>query len=147
MNEEQVFDCTGFNFHNPDDPPRGYIIFDPQSDEENNRLDAMLGATALWQEVIAKQQKQVDPGTDQIGNLTAFTELIPVGYSPTGEIIAVVVQGHMALAEGKLMVDGAWFALRFPPEAEHEVKADLTANLKERQAYLETAIAKLGGAA
>jgi hypothetical protein len=54
---EQTFDCSGFNFHCPEN--RGYVIFDPQTQEESERLDALLGATPLWQATIAKRRDEL----------------------------------------------------------------------------------------
>jgi hypothetical protein len=38
-------DVSGFHFYCPEN--RGYVIFDPESQEESNRLDALLGAAYL----------------------------------------------------------------------------------------------------
>jgi hypothetical protein len=53
MNVKKI-DCTGFHFHCPDD--RAYVIFNPQSQEENDRLDALFGATPLWKESLEKKR-------------------------------------------------------------------------------------------
>jgi hypothetical protein len=144
MNEEQVFDCSGFNFHNPN-PPRGYLIFDPQSEEENNRLDTMLGATALWQSAVEKQRNQVSrSGKGVHGPIDLFTEFYPVGWADNDDVIAVIVSGSMGYIEGKLHVNGQWLAVRLPASAEAELKADLEADLKLRHANLETEIRKAG---
>jgi hypothetical protein len=46
-------DPAGFNFHCPE--KRSYVIFDPQTEEENNRLDQLLGAIKLWQACVKKR--------------------------------------------------------------------------------------------
>ena len=102
----------------------------------------MLGATALWQSVVAKQQTQ--PPDSEGGAIMAFTELLPVDWATNNDIVAVVVAGALGYVEGKLHVNGQWLAVRLPAGAEAELKADLEADLKQRQADLETEIRKAG---
>lgn len=51
--EKKIIDCSGFNFHCPEN--RGYVIFDPQSQEENDRLDALLGATKFGKKELTRR--------------------------------------------------------------------------------------------
>src|SRR5258708_13244146 len=92
MKEESI-DCTGFNFYTQ--PDKGYVVFDPQSQEENDRLDALLGATPLWQTTIAKRRKEFPPKTGKNGTIMPFTELHPIGWTDTGDIVAVILSGPM----------------------------------------------------
>src|SRR5260221_3766333 len=84
---------TGFNFHCRES--RGYVIFDPQSQAENDRLDVLLGASTLWKSSIAKKVEALRK-TDGT-TIQPFTELIPVGFAATSdETIAVVLAGAWA---------------------------------------------------
>jgi hypothetical protein len=81
MNEE-TFDCTGFNFHCPEN--KSYIFFDPQTQQENDRLDTLLGATKLWNASIEKHRNEI-PSSEK-GFISPFTELKPVGWTTRGGI-------------------------------------------------------------
>ena len=88
MTEKEI-DCSGFNFYCPED--RTYFIFDPQSREENDRLDALLGATDLWKAAIEKHKNEIPAA---VSIMVPFAELHPVGWiSSTGEVVSVVLHG------------------------------------------------------
>lgn len=140
---KEDLDCSGFNFHCPE--RRGYVIFDPQSQEESDRLDALLGATPLWRSVLEKRQSKLAAPEGEIRAIEAFTELLPVGWTSNDEVVAVVVAGAAGFIERKLNVSGQWFAVRFPVQAEAELKSDLQTELRQRNAKIEQAVAKLGG--
>jgi hypothetical protein len=129
MSEKEI-DCSGFNFYCPDD--RSYVIFDPQSQEENDRLDALLGAKAIWEAAGEKYKSKASPGI-----AIPFVELHPVGWTATDEVVSVVVQGVIGTVEGKNLYSGGWFAVRCKPGTETELQSDLQAKLKETQAFLK----------
>jgi hypothetical protein len=139
---EKEIDCSGFNFYCPED--RAYVIFDPQSQEENDCLDALLGATDLWKAAIEKHKNEI-PAAGSI--IVPIAELHPVGWiSSTGEVVSVVLQGVIARCKTKSQVSGGWFAVRskVEVEAEAELHADLEARLNETKAFL---LKTLGAAA
>jgi hypothetical protein len=94
---------AGFNFHCPDN--RSYVIFDPQSQEENDRLDTVLGASTLWKSSIAKRFDALRK-TDRT-MIQPFSELIPVGFVATSdETVAVVLAGAIAKYDGESSTPG-----------------------------------------
>jgi hypothetical protein len=133
---EKVIDCSGYNFYCPED--RTYVVFDPQSQEENDRLDALLGATQLWDAAIKERKRKMRASANYV---EPFAELHPVGWtSCTGEIICVVLQGVFAKHSVAVQSRGVWFAVRSKVEAEDELHADLQARLDETEAYLQESL-------
>jgi hypothetical protein len=141
--KESLLDCSGFNFYCPEN--RGYVIFDPETEEENDRLDAVLGAASIWKSVVAKQRDKVAAPTVGIGSIHAFTELLPVAWTRNNEVVAVVVTGALGFVDGKLNISAQWFAVRFPVQAEAELKSDLQTELEQRKGQVEQALTKSGG--
>jgi hypothetical protein len=138
---ENIIDCSGFNFHLQ--PDKGYVIFDPQSQEENDRLDQLLGATELWNASIEKKRKEIDLSDKRF--IAPFSELHQVGWTENNEIVAVVLAGAIGTGTryDQIMTTGQWFAVRLLAEAEAELKADLTAELKLRQKNVEQTLKKM----
>jgi hypothetical protein len=124
---------AGFNFHCPDN--RSYVIFDPQSQEENDRLDTVLGASTLWKSSIAKRFDALRKTDGTM--IQPFTELIPVGFVATSdETVAVVLAGVIAKYDGGIQHTGQWFAVRFREDAVAELKEDLRTELSQRKQAL-----------
>jgi hypothetical protein len=131
MTDKEI-DCSGYHFHCPEN--RTYVIFDPQSQEENDRLDAALGATELWEAVIETHKSEFFAE----GNfMVPFAELHPVGWTSTGEVVSVVLQGVIGQSNSEGGFSGGWFAVRSRVEAEAELRTDLEAKLNELKAYLQ----------
>ena len=130
--KQREIDCTSFNFHLPQD--RSYAIFDPQSQEENDRLDALLGATPLWQAVLEEQFADLEKAGGGSA-IQPFSWLIPVGKASTSEeAIAVIVVGAVALYKGERQeASGQWFVLRYRPETREELIGDLRRELSARE--------------
>jgi hypothetical protein len=137
MSEKEI-DCSGFNFHCPEN--RSYVIFDPQSQEENDRLDALLGAKAIWEAAVQKYKSEASPG-----RAVPFVVLKPVGWTSTDEVVSVVVQGVIGMHDDKSLGSGGWFAVRCKPGTESELQSDLQARLKETQAFLEKQLRAASG--
>ena len=129
MSEKEI-DCSGFSFHCPDD--RSYVIFDPQSQDENDRLDALLGAKAIWEAAVKKYKNEASPG-----RAVPFVVVQPVGWTSTDEVVSVVVQGVIGIHDNKSLGSGGWFAVRVKPGTEAELQSDLQARLLETKAFLE----------
>jgi hypothetical protein len=139
MTEKEI-DCSGYNFYCPED--RTYVIFDPQSREENDPLDALLGATDLWKAAIEKSKSEIQAEENIV---VPLAELNPLGWvSSTGEVVSVVLQGVIARSDGEGSFRGGWFAVRSRVEAETELHADLEARLSETKAYLKKRWRKSG---
>jgi hypothetical protein len=134
MNVKKI-DCTGFHFHCPDD--RAYVIFNPQSQEENDRLDALFGATPLWKESLEKKRAKFQRLNQ--ARIEPFTELYPVGITPSAdETVAVVIAGAAAWLNDQFHSQGQWFAVRFTERTVVELKTDLRAELVRRKDALTT---------
>src|ERR1700675_111262 len=81
--EPRIIDTKGFNFRCPQD--RSYVIFDPQDQEEYDRLDAVLGGTEIFETAIKKLKGEMPKGP------IAESQIHPVGLTNLGEVIAIIV--------------------------------------------------------
>lgn len=90
--EPRIIETKGFNFHCPEN--RSYVFFDPQDQSERERLDAILGATEIFETAIEKLKTEMPKGRNTIA---PFLEIHPVGLTNLGEIVAVVLQGAVGL--------------------------------------------------
>jgi hypothetical protein len=133
MNDDKPIDCSGFNFHCPEN--RSYVIFDPQSQEENDRLDSLLGATPLWEKTIAQKRKEIS--TTETAMISPFTEYHPVGWTETGEGVLVVLAGAIAKHGNQILHKGQWFAVRCRPENAAELQQDLMEELEKRKLLVQ----------
>jgi hypothetical protein len=124
---------AGFNFHCPE--KRSYVIFDPQSQEENDRLDVLLGASKLWERSIAKKVNALRK--TETTTIQPFTELIPVAFiAASDEFVAVVLAGAIAKYDAGIQHTGQWFAVRVREDAVAELKEDLRTELEQRKQAL-----------
>ena len=127
---ERIIDCSGSNFLCPEN--RGYVIFDPESQEENDRLDQLLGATKLWQQTLEKKRKTMGRHTQRVA-ICPFSELHPVGYTETAEAVCVVLAGNTGK---EFQATGQWFAVRVTAGGEAELLKDLQEEIEVRKQKL-----------
>jgi hypothetical protein len=133
-----IINCSGFYFHCPKD--RSYVVFAPQSQEENDRLDVLLGATPLMQARIEELRKEIDRLDKD--TICPFTAMHPVGWPDTGDAIAVVLSGTIGKYRGgKNFGKCRWYAVRLSSESgEAELKKDLQEEVEECARAAEAAV-------
>jgi hypothetical protein len=134
MNDPIIVDCTGFNFYCQEG--RTYVIFDPQSQDEYDRLDKLLGGSELLENAFREKAGQF-PDTDR-PRVQPFTELKPVGFvaSSENETVAVILAGAIGKLNDEFQANGDWFAVRFREDALVELKNDLRTELEQRKQKL-----------
>jgi hypothetical protein len=119
-------DLTGFNIYSP--PNKHFICLNPESQEEDDRLKALLGVDIL---ISALGKKLNRP---KKGELVIKGELCMVAQTFSGQLVAVALQ----LAFGSTKVqDGRWVAFVVDPEHYPELQADTEAKITEYRNYIE----------
>jgi hypothetical protein len=116
---------------------RSYSIFDPQTQEENDRLDPLPGATKLWEATIQKRRRSIQ--ADGLTQICPFSELHPVGWTQSGEGVAVVLAGAIVKTKDQIQGTGQWFAIRVAAGGEDELLQDLEAEIESRKQRLVSA--------
>jgi hypothetical protein len=124
------FDLTPFNFHIFEGKP--YVAIDPQSAEENDRLEKLLEANALCAKVFKRALKGMKPGS-----IAMLIEPRQVGWTRTGECVLLVVEGSYGrLPDGKAQINGHWYVVRVPESGFEELKAALAEEMEDRKRHM-----------
>jgi hypothetical protein len=119
-------DLTGFNLYSP--PNKHFICLNPASQEEDDRLKALLDVDTL---ISALGQKLERP---KKGQVVIKGELHVVAQTGSGQLVAVALQ--LAFASPKVQ-DGRWVAFVVGPEHYPELQADTEAKITEYRKYIE----------
>jgi hypothetical protein len=126
-NELPNFDVSRFHFYCPED--RAYVVFDPASQEESDRLDALLGATPICRRIVAERTPKEETATIQL-----VSEVQHVGY--VGDTAEAIVLAITAAVAGNGKASGQWQAVRVNEGGYKELIADMEKGLETRKAEL-----------
>jgi hypothetical protein len=130
MQELATVDLAGFHTFRLQ-PDQSYISLAPETQEEDDRLKALLNVDKLIQ-ALSNRLERPKPGA-----IAIVGELHPVAQTGSGQLVAVALQ----LAYAKQGVqDGRWVAFAVDPDNYEELRADVEAKVTEYRKYIENMI-------
>jgi hypothetical protein len=136
QDEAPTVDLTGFNTYS--EPNLPFIVLDPQSQAENDRLMALLGVGTLI-EALAKKVEE-----PKQWEFSVLCEMHTVAQTDSGRAVVVALQLAMLRLNPKKKRDwkqnGQWVAFTVEPEDYDELEAEVESTFKQYRQHLESMV-------
>jgi hypothetical protein len=112
-------------------PNQSYISLAPETQEEDDRLKALLNVDKLIQPV-SKKLERPKPGA-----VVVIGQLHPVAQTESGQLVAVALQLAYATKGAQ---DGLWVAFIVDPDDYKELQADVEAKVRAYRKNIENIV-------